>query len=122
MPRQTANPRDLTGLQAERLATQQAREVKEAQSRMSVVTPVEFDSEVYDTPEPIFADQSEVEPSEDGTTVVEVKVPRRKMRVNADLEDVTIGAGNTVSFFVGHLYDVPAPLYDHLEEKGYVWH
>lgn len=54
----------------------------------------------------------------------EIAAPEKmkKLRVNTDLENVTIGWGNNYSFFVGQKYKVPQHVYDHLEEKGYVWH
>lgn len=45
-----------------------------------------------------------------------------EIRVNTDLEEVTIGAGTNFSFKEGQRYKVPQHVYDHLEEKGYVWH
>lgn len=44
----------------------------------------------------------------------------RVMRVNTDLEDITIGKDNHYSFYVGTPYKVPAHVYQHLDEKGYV--
>lgn len=57
--------------------------------------------------------------------VQQVEAPKverahRVMRVNTDLEDITIGKDNHYSFFVGKAYKVPAHVYDHLWEKGYV--
>lgn len=48
--------------------------------------------------------------------------PHRTIRVNSDLEQVTIGAGNHYTFKEGEKYRVPAAVADHLEEKGLVWH
>jgi hypothetical protein len=47
---------------------------------------------------------------------------RVTIRVNEDLEKVTIGAGNHYDFEAGRRYSVPKHVADHLEEKGYVWH
>lgn len=44
------------------------------------------------------------------------------IRVNEDLDNVTIGAGNHYSFEMGVRYRVPLHVALHLEEKGYVWH
>lgn len=46
----------------------------------------------------------------------------RIMRVNTDLPDVTIGKDNHYTFREGTRYRVPAFVYDHLDEKGYVYH
>jgi hypothetical protein len=44
------------------------------------------------------------------------------IRVNEDLDDVTIGVGNHYSFKMGQKYKVSKQIADHLEEKGYIWH
>lgn len=44
------------------------------------------------------------------------------IRVNEDLENVTIGAGTLYNFEAGRRYSVPKNIADHLEEKGYIWH
>jgi len=59
-------------------------------------------------------------PIDYGVQVVES--PTTTIRVNADLEQVTIGLGNTFTFEEGKQYRVPQFVADHLEERGYVWH
>lgn len=49
-----------------------------------------------------------------------VEQAHRVMRVNTDLEDITIGKDNHYTFRVGVPYKVPAYVYEHLTEKGYV--
>jgi hypothetical protein len=49
-----------------------------------------------------------------------VEQAHRVLRVNTDLEDITIGKDNHFTFRVGQAYKVPAHVYDHLLEKGYV--
>lgn len=49
-----------------------------------------------------------------------VEAAHKVLRVNTDLEDITIGKDNHYSFFVNEAYKVPAHVYDHLAEKGYV--
>lgn len=44
------------------------------------------------------------------------------IRVNADLENVTLGYGNVVDFKEGNRYRVPRWVAEHLDEKGLVWH
>ena len=46
----------------------------------------------------------------------------KMMRVNTDLPDVTIGKDNHYTFRVEERYKVPKEVYDHLDEKGYVYH
>lgn len=45
-----------------------------------------------------------------------------EVRINTNLDDVTIGAGNNYNFKEGGRYRVPLHVAQHLEEKGYVWH
>lgn len=59
---------------------------------------------------------------DDGGAVRQVEDQTQVIRVNEDIEDVTIGAGNTYNFEAGRQYRVPKAVADHLEEKGYVWH
>jgi len=49
-----------------------------------------------------------------------VEQAHRILRVNTDLEDITIGKDNHFTFRVGVPYKVQAHVYDHLDEKGYV--
>lgn len=51
-----------------------------------------------------------------------VEMPRRVMRVNTDLEDITIGKDNHFTFRENKRYVVEQYVYDHLDEKGYVYH
>lgn len=44
------------------------------------------------------------------------------LRVNTDLEDVTIGKDNHFTFRFGVPYKVPTHVWEHLYEKGYVLH
>lgn len=43
------------------------------------------------------------------------------VRVNADLEEVTLGYGNTYTFQEGRRYRVPRWVAEHLEERGLTW-
>lgn len=54
------------------------------------------------------------------TPVPVVEEAYRVLRVNTDLEDITIGKDNHFTFRVGTPYKVQASVYDHLAEKGYV--
>lgn len=44
------------------------------------------------------------------------------IRVNADIEQMTLGVGNHYNFEAGSRYRVPIHVARHLEEKGLVWH
>jgi hypothetical protein len=100
---------------------------------MAARVQAEASNEVVDlTGQPVEALPAEGETTTDVVeqpweTVGEVPAPREAdgtvvLRVNTDLEDVTIGAGNNYTFMEGQAYRVPRHVYDHLEEKGYVWH
>lgn len=43
-------------------------------------------------------------------------------RVNTTMEQVTIGAGNHFDFIEGQQYRAPRWVYQHLDEKGVVYH
>jgi hypothetical protein len=60
--------------------------------------------------------------AEGGGRVRQVEDQSVVVRLNDDLEQVTIGAGNEYNFVAGQQYRVPKMVADHLEEKGYVWH
>lgn len=49
-----------------------------------------------------------------------VEQAHRILRVNTDLEDITIGKDNHYTFLVNSVYKVPAHVWEHLYEKGYV--
>jgi hypothetical protein len=58
----------------------------------------------------------------DQTTDVEVEERKVVIRVNEDCPAVTIGYGKTYDFVEGQRYRVPLHVYEHLEEKGLVYH
>lgn len=61
----------------------------------------------------------------DGVVVfkeVEVKDEIVSFKVRENLEAVTIGAGTFYNFEEGKTYKYPKYIYDHLEEKGMIWH
>jgi hypothetical protein len=60
--------------------------------------------------------------AEDGGRVRQVEDQSVVVRLNEDLEQVTIGAGNEYDFVAGQQYRVPKMVADHLEEKGYIYH
>jgi len=100
------SPRDYTGRKAQELAEKHAKEIEAMQGRLTTVAVPEIESE---------------EVVEDNTPI-EVGSDMVKMRVNTDLEDVTIGQGNNFTFYRNRIYTVPKWVYNHLDEKGLVWH
>ncbi len=113
--RSVTSPRDTTGRAKQVLEKNRDLAEKEAAKAQLVEAQVaeEVLNEVVDlTQEP--------EPEIQEAPVV-VGESTREMRVVEDLEDVTIGYGNTFTFEAGRTYKVPAFVYNHLAEKGYVW-
>ncbi|MFJ2115944.1 hypothetical protein ACIOEX_29335 [Streptomyces sp. NPDC087850] len=110
-----ASPRDTTGRTKQTLEKNRDLAEKEAAKTQLVEAQVAEDvrAEVVDLTQ---APEPEIEEAP-----VVVGETTREMRVVEDLEDVTIGYGNTFSFEAGRTYKVPAYVYNHLAEKGYVW-
>lgn len=136
MAKQNARPGDFTGQQKAKLAKEHAEEVARRGDELAMMEAAEQEAaqnRVTDytqgTPDaPIILDsiedltQADEELLLDPDSVALREQPVRTIRVNADLERVTIGAGNHYTFREGEKYKVPAFVADHLEEKGYVWH
>lgn len=75
------------------------------------------DFAVEELPEPKTDTDPKIMRSDDQAYLNEKVV----VRVNSDLEDVTLGAGNHFSFIAGRRYRVPRWVANHLEEKGLTW-
>lgn len=113
------NPQDLTGrIKAEKEAAL-AEERKSAAARMSMVT-AQADEAKKQTVD--LSSGGTVEKTNDEGGTVSVAKPTKKMRVNTNLESVTIGHGNTYNFEIGQTYKVDADVYDYLDDLGFVWH
>lgn len=57
-----------------------------------------------------------------GPEPITVEEEWKVIRVNTDIEDMTYGAGNNLTFLRGRRYRVPRDLYDWLESRGVVYH
>jgi hypothetical protein len=127
---------DITGRETQRL---QAEHIVELQARADEISLINAAAlEVDETPVVLIPVDPNAEPvppvhnyfdGPDNMTDdelqqvnVEVEQPMVKFRVNEDLEKVTIGQGNIWDFTEGRTYIAPRHVYDHLEEKGYIWH
>ena len=108
-PSQRKPAGDFTGRQAEKLAEQKQAELAERAGSISTINPI---------PEAIVNSQG----SDEVAAPVRVKSATVRFKVNTDLEDVTIGQGNIFTFKRGETYTASRHVYDHLEEKGLVWH
>jgi hypothetical protein len=120
MPTAKARPADLTGARAEALRNERAEELKAREGEISLINA----RAEQERKEPVdLSNGPGPQPQEiESSGTVEVQKATKKLRVNTDLESVTIGRGNHWDFETGREYVVPAYVYDHLEEKGYVWH
>lgn len=123
-PRTTKpNPRDLTGTRKQQLLVERAKEVEEAQQRLSMQS-VQRKRDL-DTPVTLGADGRAlheveiVDPSEAGP--VEIEPDWATIRVTDTLEHVTVGQGTDFSFEEGQVYKVPMYVAKHLDRLGYVW-
>lgn len=127
-----ASAGDLTGRKKAELAKKHADEQAAKAEQVALATAEakrEFSDEVE---EAVTKESQVVEPVDEPVSVgdveqtdVDVEDPKMKkveFRVNADLEDVTIGYGHTYTFLQGKKISAPQYIYDHLEEKGYIYH
>ena len=134
MPRNTTRAGDYTGRKKQELAAKHAEEQRVAAANMALATaaaavedqePVELkprDMTPPPPPEPVVLDDAEVDDFEVMVQDVEVEEKTVKFRVNETLEMVTIGYGNNYDFEEGRWYIAPKHVYDHLEERGFIWH
>lgn len=123
-PRSKVNPRDFTGRQKQLLAEEAAREVEKRQGEITMMnaearaakeSPIELDGKGREVP-PSEADVKEADPQP-----VQVAPEFATIRVNCDLEKVTIGQGTAFDFKEGQVYRVPYHVALHLNALGYVW-
>ena len=133
-PRQRRAPTDATGAKRDQLVKEHEAELVRRQSELTMQQQVETSAanEIHDLTGggelTMDVEDSDVE-LQSWTTVGEVPVQALSegsdtvvIRINTDLEQVTIGHGNNFDFIEGQRYRVPIHVARHLEEKGYVWH
>lgn len=133
--RQKKSPMDATGAKRDQLQKEHEAELARRQAELTMQAQVEAQSDEvtdYSGEEgPLTMDVDEPDEAVEWQTVGEAPVQEQGqldegkavvIRVNTDLEDVTIGVGNNYSFYEGQRYRVPLHVAQHLEEKGYVWH
>jgi hypothetical protein len=78
------------------------------------------DTETKQVPKPVRTNTLEIEDL--GEEPIAVQSEFRIIRVNTDIEEMTYGVGNTLTFLRGRRYRVPSDLYDWLESRGVVYH
>jgi hypothetical protein len=115
----TKNPADVTGRKRDELAAQNVEEVQKRAEEMSLATAEKaerLETEVIDATTPgrptIIVDKV--------TTVGKTDPDNVEVRVIADVQSMTFGAGNTYDFRAGQKYLVTKNLATHLLEKGYI--
>lgn len=124
MARSTPRAGDFTGKQKAALSEKHAAE-QEARSNQIALATAEAaaaqDTETVD----LVPRKEEVKQEKVGEVAVQdvdVEEPIVEFRVTENLEMVTIGQGNHYDFAQGQKYKAPKHIYDHLEEKGLIWH
>ena len=120
----TPSPTDFTGREKARLEAENAAAVAAAQERMATVAAkvAQVSDEVIDMTATGQPASTVVESSDEEVVIVEPEVKTVEMRVNTDIDNMTLGAGNHYSFKQGQKYRVTSDVYDWLDEQGYVWH
>lgn len=117
------NHGDFTGREKARLAAEHAEETALRAKELSLINQQEKDFANHST-----VDLTQGSPIilEDDGEVMELNEDYdgddKTIRVNSDIEHMTLGAGTDYNFTVGQKYRVPQHVADHLEEKGLVWH
>jgi hypothetical protein len=111
-------PTDVTGVVREKMLADNAEALQERAAEMSMATAeakVKLETEVIDATKPdrqtVIVD--EVVTVGTGSTDVEIRVVQ-------DIENMTLGAGNSYSFKAGQKYKVTQNVANHLKEKGYL--
>ena len=136
MAGKTVSPTDFTGRERARLAKEHAEELSARADEISVATALEAErdrNEVVDLSDGPQSSKPSIPVSEvlpenpyliDEVEVVGPDLSQEYVvvRVNTDLDQMTLGAGQHWTFKVGKKYKVPAYVARHLEEKGYLWH
>ena len=114
------SPTDMTGRRKVELAEENAEALRLREGEITLLNAaaVEEKSGIVDLTEPKKAPPVVVPEVLD----VEVVEATREFRVNTKIENMTMGHGNSYDFEEGRTYRTKKPVYDRLEELGYVWH
>lgn len=130
---QRKSPTDHTGAKRDQLQQEHVEEISRRQNELTMQQRAAAESdEIHDVTTPQKRAEMERAPATRAAGSVKVvgapSLPEADkegtvvIRINSDLEEVTIGAGNVFTFHEGERYRVPLKVAQHLEEKGYVWH
>lgn len=111
---------DLTGRNREKLQKEHAEELARRADEISTAAAVQAEIDATSVTDltqnaPVVVDSvEEVDASLSENSVI--------VRVNEDIDDMTLGVGTLYTFKMGQKYKVPKAVADHLEEKGLIWH
>lgn len=114
-----AKPTDATGVIREKLLAENVEAMEQRAAEMSMASAqakAKLETEVIDATVP---DRQTVIVDEP-VTVGTVTDDSVEIRVVADIESMTLGAGNYYSFKAGQKYKVTKAVAQHLKEKGYL--
>jgi hypothetical protein len=117
-------PQDVTGRMAEKLAEQHAEELAGRAGQITTITGTVSTTPDGETEVDYTAHMTAPEAKDAGGIKIggNKKAATRRIQVNCDLENVTIGIGNNYTFKRGVWYTVPAGVAAYLDAKGLVWH
>lgn len=112
-------PTDATGVMLDKLKADNAEAQAERAAQMSMATAqaqVKLETEVIDATQPdrqtIVVDEAVTVGKKDDSNI--------EIRVVEDIENMTLGVGNTYNFKAGQKYKVTKQVAQHLKEKGYL--
>jgi len=108
---------DLAAITAKKLEADHASELRAREEELATSLRLEAEAsdEVIDLTEQDLPEIEEPVEVGDDREVFEV-------RINAEIQDMTLGAGKIYNFTEGGKYKVTRHMRDHLEERGYIWH
>jgi len=112
-----AKPTDVTGRMREELAAKNIEATQEAANKMSMATAqakIDLETNVIDATVP----ERQTVIVDEVITVANPDEDYVEIRVIEDVENMTLGAGNTYSFKAGQRYKVTRHVAQHLKEKG----
>lgn len=110
-------PRDYTGKKKQQLAEEKQEEQLQRAEELALITAEKTASLEEVNEEFIDALPSNITQSDS----VEVAEEHVIVRTNCDLDNVTIGYGNTFNFKMGQRYKVPRWIADYLKHRDFLW-
>lgn len=118
----TPKANDFTGRERARLQKEHAEELSLRAEQMSMATAAAAADAANSITD--LTGRPDAPVVIDSVEEVEINVSEAVVviRVNEDIDEMTLGVGNNYTFKAGQKYKVAKHVADHLEEKGYIWH